>query len=220
MEPFLAEIRIFPFDFPPRGWALCDGQLLPIAQNTALFSLLGKTYGGDGKTTFALPDLRGAAPMQPGEGPGLSPHELGESSGSKTVRLLESELPAHSHAVPLTGESAGAGPVPPGAAFVPASGGTRHEMEPTGAPSRDAVRPEVDDVIAMRLADLETRLSRVEDHLGLGPREEARKPPPPSPRPAPEELAPAGGGAAHNNMQPYLTLSFCIAMQGIFPPRS
>src|SRR5438046_10522691 len=97
-DPFVAEIRIFPFNFAPKGWAWCDGQLMPISQNTALFSLLGTTYGGDGKSTFALPDMQGNAPMHPGQGPGLSLHGLGEMSGSETVTLLESEIPAHSHA--------------------------------------------------------------------------------------------------------------------------
>src|SRR5215210_4417693 len=96
-DPFVAEIRIFPFNFAPKGWAWCDGQLLPLSQNTALFSLLGTTYGGDGKSNFALPDLQGRAPMHPGQGPGLSLHDLGESGGSETVTLLESEIPAHSH---------------------------------------------------------------------------------------------------------------------------
>src|SRR5512146_999115 len=96
-SPFVAEIRIFPFNFAPKGWALCDGQLLPLSQNTALFSLLGTTYGGDGKSTFALPNLQGSAPMHPGQGPGLSLHDLGETGGSETVSLLESEIPAHSH---------------------------------------------------------------------------------------------------------------------------
>src|SRR6188768_241944 len=99
MDPFVAEIRIFPFNFAPRGWAWCDGQLLPLSQNTALFSLLGTTYGGDGKSNFALPDLQGRAPMHPGQGPGLSLHDLGETGGSETVSLLESEIPAHSHAL-------------------------------------------------------------------------------------------------------------------------
>ena len=96
-DPFVAEIRIFPFNFAPRGWAWCNGQLMPISQNTALFSLLGTTYGGDGKSTFALPDLQGRAPMHPGQGPGLSLHDLGESGGSETVTLLESETPSHAH---------------------------------------------------------------------------------------------------------------------------
>ena len=98
-DPFVAEIRIFPFNFAPRGWAWCDGQLLPLSQNTALFSLLGTTYGGNGKSNFALPDLQGRAPMHPGQGPGLSLHDLGETGGSETVTLLESEIPAHSHAL-------------------------------------------------------------------------------------------------------------------------
>src|SRR5512141_2525580 len=98
-DPFVAEIRIFPFNFAPKGWAWCDGQILPLSQNTALFSLLGTTYGGDGKSNFALPDLQGRAPMHPGQGPGLSLHDLGETGGSETVSLLESEIPAHSHGV-------------------------------------------------------------------------------------------------------------------------
>jgi len=98
-DPFVAEIRIFPFNFAPKGWAWCDGQLLPLSQNTALFSLLGTTYGGDGKSNFALPDLQGRAPMYPGQGPGLSLHDLGETGGSETVTLLESEIPSHSHSL-------------------------------------------------------------------------------------------------------------------------
>src|SRR5712691_12774142 len=98
-NPFLAEIRIFPFNFPPKGWAFCDGQILPLSQNTALFSLLGTTYGGDGKSNFALPNMQGNAPIHPGQGPGLSLHDLGETGGSETVTLLDSEMPAHSHAM-------------------------------------------------------------------------------------------------------------------------
>src|SRR3989337_2395659 len=98
-DPFVAEIRIFPFNFAPKGWAWCNGQLMPISQNTALFSLLGTTYGGDGKSTFALPNMQGNAPMHPGQGPGLSLHDLGETGGAQTVTLLESEIPAHAHAL-------------------------------------------------------------------------------------------------------------------------
>src|SRR5689334_9750567 len=96
-DPFVAEIRMFGFNFAPRGWATCDGQILPISQNTALFSLLGTTYGGNGQSTFALPDLQGRAAMHPGQGPGLSLHDLGETGGSETVTLLQSEVPAHAH---------------------------------------------------------------------------------------------------------------------------
>src|SRR3989441_1971647 len=97
MDNFVAEIRIFPFNFAPKGWAFCDGQLMPISQNTALFSLLGTTYGGDGKSTFALPNFQGSAPLHPGQGPGLSLRDLGETGGEQTVTLLQTEMPAHSH---------------------------------------------------------------------------------------------------------------------------
>ncbi len=112
-EPFLAEIRIFAGNFAPAGWAQCNGQLLPISQNTALFSLLGTTYGGNGLSTFALPDLRGRAPMQPGNGPGLSFRALGETGGSAAVSLLDSEMPNHTHAlraVPDPGDLNAPGP--------------------------------------------------------------------------------------------------------------
>ncbi|GJM09626.1 MAG: tail Collar domain-containing protein [Lysobacteraceae bacterium] len=96
-EPFTAEIRIFAGNFAPRGWAFCDGQLLPIAQNTALFSLIGTTYGGDGRTTTALPNMQGRAPMHPGRGPGLTARRLGERVGTETVTLSEAQIPSHSH---------------------------------------------------------------------------------------------------------------------------
>lgn len=169
-DPFVAEIRMFPFNFAPKGWAFCDGQLLPLSQNTALFSLLGTTYGGDGKSTFALPDLQGRAPMHPGQGPGLSLHDLGETGGSETVTLLESEIPAHSHTLSTS--------VRPADSLNPGqlSPGTGNNMYTAAAGAT---------LVAM----------------------------------APDALAPAGGDQPHNNMQPYLTLSFCIAMQGVFPPR-
>jgi microcystin-dependent protein len=137
-EPFLGEIRLLPFTFAPAGWALCNGQLLPIAQNTALFSLLGTTYGGNGSTTFALPNLQGAAPMGFGQGPGLSPHDLGETGGSNTVTLLASEMPAHNHALGVSsaaGTSTTATQVPPFAAIgVPPTNafGPTYNMAPMG----------------------------------------------------------------------------------------
>jgi microcystin-dependent protein len=170
-DPFVAEIRIFPFNFAPKGWAWCDGQLLPLSQNTALFSLLGTTYGGDGKSNFALPDLQGRAPMHPGQGPGLSLHDLGESGGSETVTLLESEIPSHSHT--LRGNNTlGDSPVPTGNVLA-------------RTPSNAYQQATNSNLVAM----------------------------------APEALAPAGGDQPHNNLQPYLTFYFCIAMQGVFPPR-
>src|SRR6516225_7412784 len=97
MDPFVAEIRIFPFNFAPKGWAFCDGQILPISQNTALFSILGTTYGGNGKSNFALPNLQGNVPMMPGQGPGLPPHELGDTGGVRTVTLTTAQMPMHWH---------------------------------------------------------------------------------------------------------------------------
>jgi microcystin-dependent protein len=171
-DPFVAEIRIFPFNFAPKGWAWCDGQLLPLSQNTALFSLLGTTYGGDGKSNFALPNLQGNAPMHPGQGPGLSLHDLGEASGSETVTLLESEIPAHSH-----------------------------QLMSLGAP-------------ANRTNPVGNTLSRVSSGSAYVP------PPAATVSMAPESLPPAGGDQPHNNMQPYLTFYFNIALQGVFPPRT
>ena len=172
-EPFLSEIRIFSFVFAPKGWALCNGQLLPINQNQALFSLLGTTYGGDGKSNFALPDLQGRTPMHPGQGPGLSLHDLGETGGSETVTLLESEIPAHSHAL-LAAATPGNSKIPGGNVLSRATGGNIY-LPPAAVP-----------LVSMSAS----------------------------------ALAPAGGDQPHNNMQPYLTFYFNIAMQGIFPPRT
>lgn len=169
-DPFVAEIRIFPFNFAPKGWAWCNGQLLPISQNTALFSLLGTTYGGNGKSNFALPDLQGRAPMHPGQGPGLSLHDLGETGGSETVSLLESEIPSHTHAFKASAVTADQ-PTPQG--LLTANVGSDNIYAPAAA-----------------LVNM-----------------------------APEALAPAGGDQPHNNMMPYLTFYFNIALQGVFPPR-
>jgi microcystin-dependent protein len=171
MDPFVAEIRIFPFNFAPKGWAFCDGQLLPLSQNTALFSLLGTYYGGDGKSNFALPNMQGNAPMFWGQGPGLSLHDLGEMSGTDTVSLLESEIPSHSHALNASGRAAiSRGP----AGQYPAVGVSINMYQTPGA-----------------LTSLNANA-----------------------------VAPAGGDQPHNNMQPYLTLNFCIALQGVYPPRT
>ena len=170
-DQFLAEIRIFPFNFPPTGWAFCNGQLMPISQNTALFALLGTTYGGDGKSTFALPDMQGNTPMQPGQGQGLSLRDLGEMSGTETVTLLVSEIPIHTHQALSINTPANVNAPGPQVTLARSAGGTAYG--PVGS------------TVTM----------------------------------APQTLAPAGGSLPHNNMQPYLTLNFCIALQGIFPQR-
>jgi microcystin-dependent protein len=166
-DPFVAEIRIFAGNFAPNGWAFCNGQLLPIQQNTALFSLLGTTYGGDGRTTFALPNLQGRAPLHPGQGPGLSLYDLGETGGDATVTLLPAEIAAHNHGPLHVHDAAGT------------SGTPSASKNLARAPSN--VYGPATNLVAM------------------GDR--------------------VGGGAAHENRQPYLGLNFIIATQGIFPPR-
>jgi microcystin-dependent protein len=179
MDPFVAEIRIFPFNFAPKGWAFCDGQILPLSQNTALFSLLGTTYGGDGKSNFALPNMQGNAPMHPGQGPGLSLHDLGETGGSDTVSLLESEIPSHSHTL----------------------------LSITAFNASDNVP--LNNVLAKATAAGAPLNAYIPD-----------SPSPPIVHMADQAIAPAGGDQPHNNMQPYLTLNFCIALQGVYPPRT
>lgn len=171
-DPFIAEIRIVPFTFAPFGWAYCDGQTLPIAQNTALFSLLGTMYGGDGRTTFALPNLGGRAPMHPGSGPGLTPRAVGETGGTETVQLTVSQMPAHSHFVKSTEGQA--------TATNPASN------LPAGAPDDTYQNLGSKSLVAMDG----------------------------------QAIAPNGSGQPHSNLQPYLSLNFVIALQGIFPPRN
>ena len=170
MDPFVAEIRVFPFNFAPKGWAFCDGQILPLSQNTALFSLLGTTYGGDGKSNFALPNMQGNCSMHPGQGPGLSLHDLGETGGSETVSLLESEIPSHNHAMMAN--------------MLPASQSTAAGSSLT----RSTVGNLYDTAGGKQLSD--------------------------------NCIAPAGGDQPHNNMMPYLTLNWCIALQGVYPPRT
>lgn len=174
-NPFLAEVRIFTGNFAPKGWALCNGQLMPISQNTALFSLLGTTYGGDGKSNFALPNLQGCAPMQAGQGPGLSLRDLGETAGEQTVTLLQTEMPAHSHSAqgstgstqttPVSNSWASGAKLGGGNLYVPSTPASNVQMSPFGT-------------------------------------------------------SVAGGSQPHNNMPPFLGLTFIIALQGVFPARS
>jgi microcystin-dependent protein len=172
-DPFVAEIRIFPFNFAPRGWAFCNNQLLPISQNTALFSLLGVTYGGDGKSTFALPGLEGSAALHVGAnqpGPGLSLYDLGQQSGVDSVTLLQSEMPAHNHFMTAQTIDQGDHRIP----------------DPT-----------------LNLANAQMYIANGSQQAFLDP----------------QALSLIGGSLPHNNLMPYLTLYFNIALQGVFPPR-
>jgi microcystin-dependent protein len=170
-DPFVAEIRMFAGNFAPSGWALCDGQLLPISQNTALFSLLGTFYGGDGKSTFALPNLQGSTPLGQGQGPGLSEYFLGQQGGSEFITLLQSEIPSHTHIMHCNRDDA-ADVALPGTNVVP---GRATALTPYRA-------------------DQNTQMNL-------------------------QALGVAGGSLPHNNMSPYLTVTFILAMQGVFPPR-
>jgi len=167
-EPFLSEIRIMSFVFPPKGWALCDGQLLPINQNQALFSLLGTTYGGDGRVNFGLPDLRSRAPIHQGSG-----HTLGERGGEQAHTLSISEIPTHVHTMNATSATAVANTNPGPAAMLAKA---------------------VGDTIYVPPANLQAMAANA--------------------------VSNTGGSQAHLNMQPFLVLSFCIALQGIFPSQT
>jgi microcystin-dependent protein len=171
-DPFVAEIRMFPFNFAPRGWAFCNGQLLPLSQNTALFSLLGTTYGGDGKSNFALPNLQESVPMFWGQGPGLSLRDLGEQSGQETVTLLTSQVPSHGHTANAHAGVANSNDAAGKAVARPFGGGQMYTATASSAPMSDSA------------------------------------------------LAPSGGGLPHNNAMPSLVVNFCIALQGVFPPRT
>jgi len=173
MDPFVAEIRIFPFNFAPKGWAWCNGQILPISQNTALFSLLGTTYGGNGQSTFALPNLQGNAPMHPGQGPGLSLHDLGETGGIESVTLLTQQMPAHPHTVQAFSNPGNVNTPDPSLALARSKGGTAYK-----APTANVV-----------------------NFNGAA-------------------ISPVGGDQPHNNMMPYITYYFNIALQGVYPPRT
>ncbi|GAB3399768.1 tail fiber protein [Schumannella luteola] len=175
MEPFVGEIIAVGFNFAPRGWALCNGQLLPISQNTALFSLLGVNYGGDGKSTFGLPDLRGVSPIGVGQGPGLSPYYSGQAGGAESVTLLTSQMPAHTH-TPVAVAAAGDVSSAAGATWAEARSGRAIER---GYAPRAAADANLD----------------------------------------PSAIGITGGSQPHNNMPPFLTVSFIIALQGIFPQR-
>jgi microcystin-dependent protein len=173
-SPFVAEIRIFACNFAPTGWAQCNGQLLPISQNTALFSLIGTYYGGDGKSTFALPNLEGSVAIEQGQGAGLTDRFLGESGGEQYVTLLTSEMPLHNHLI---------------------QGSTENGALKAPSPTEFLGRSKAGNIYQSN-----TSANLVQMNF--------------------QALAIAGASLPHNNMQPYLTLLYCIAMQGIFPPRT
>lgn len=178
-DQFVAEIRIFPFNFAPIQWALCNGQLMPISQNAALFSLLGTAFGGDGRSTFGLPNLQGNVPVCMGQGPGLSQYFIGEQGGSQTVTLTANENPTHNHLVNVsTAEATTADP----SGNVFANG--NYEVSRTQKGAIELYTPTAANVTLK-----------------------------------PTAIDPVGGSQPHNNLMPYLTLNFCIALQGIFPPR-
>jgi len=188
MDPFLGQIQPFGFNFAPRGWAMCDGQLLPISSNTALFSLLGTTYGGDGRTTFALPDLRGRACLHQGSGPGLSPRRIGEKGGTETTTISQLNLPPHSHA--LSNGSA--------VVTVQTTNNANATNETDSGNNGLGTSGSMPDIFRESPAG--------SDHLaGVTISGETNM---------------TGGGQSFSNMQPYLVVTWCIALEGIFPSRS
>ncbi len=194
MEGVIGEIRGFGGNFAPRAWAFCQGQLLSIAQNTALFSILGTTYGGDGRTTFALPDLRGRAPISAGTGPGLSTHKLGARSGTETVTLNVLQIPSHFHAAIPSGVGTADLHVSDldGTSGTPvANGSIGNEVGGTAFFYNDDTAPDVK-LAQASITNVQTSVS----------------------------IAPTGGSQPHNNMQPYLTIYWIICLQGVFPSRS
>jgi microcystin-dependent protein len=178
-SPFLAEIRVFACNFAPRGWALCNGQIIPIQQNTALFSLLGTTYGGNGTSNFALPNFQGNVAVSQGTGAGLSQWVLGEQNGVQSVTLLPTEMAQHNHSFNVTSSTG--------------TQSTSNNAQPAVGTKGGFQNPQ-----------------SVLTYSAAAPNQPM----------APTALLPTGGSQPHNNMMPYLTLNFCIALQGIFPARN
>ncbi|MCB0375623.1 MAG: phage tail protein [Sinomicrobium sp.] len=191
MEEFIGTIKAFAFNFAPRGWAQCNGQLLPISQNTALFSLIGTTYGGDGKTTFALPDLRGRTSLHEGMGPGLSNRALGSKGGTETNTLTVSEMPAHTHLVDFNNQQVSARLALP----VSNSPGTTDQSSTN---------------ILANHSNAYTDSSRANATLAGAT----------APVSGSLQTGSQGGSIPVNNMQPFLTINYCICLAGVFPPRN
>jgi microcystin-dependent protein len=190
LDPFLSEIALFSFNFAPRGWAQCNGQLLPINQNQAIFALLGTTYGGDGKTTFRLPDLRGRIAVGVGQGAGLSNYDLGQASGTESATVTAAQMPAHTHTVAPSAVSA----------TLRARNAAGNQQTPSGGvPAADASGTV--SLYSDALPDASLNAGAVTLTGGV-------------------TAASTGGGQAHENRQPYLAMTFCIALQGIFPSQA
>lgn len=192
MEGTIGEIRGFAGNFAPRAWALCSGQLLAIAQNQALFSILGTTYGGDGRTTFALPDLRGRVPISAGAGPGLSDHRLGSRSGTETVTLNVTQIPSHFHSATFTQTN--------GIADIKVVADSANQEDPTG-----------NYLAAANIAGTNQIYSNASPDASLAPA--------PVTVAGNVQVGNTGGSQYHNNMQPYLTIEWIICLQGVFPSR-
>jgi microcystin-dependent protein len=206
-EPFIGEIRWVGFNFAPRGWATCDGQLLSISQNTALFSLLGTTYGGNGQTTFALPDMRGRAPVHPGQGPGLSLRDLGEVGGTETVTLTVSEMPLHSHALAAHTHDIPALPVEVRASsFAATKASPAGNVLATATIAQGGGATPITNVYSTGIADVT---------LAAGAAVSA----PGTTGGASGPTTTAGVGTPHQNMPPFLGVNCIIALEGIFPSR-
>ena len=194
MNGTIGEIRAFGGNFAPRAWALCNGQLLAISQNTALFSILGTTYGGDGRTSFALPDLRGRGPISSGTGPGLSTHKLGQRAGTQTETLNELQIPSHFHYA-----------IPSAPTFATKIGVTSEDPSDTD-PSDNVLASSAPNSIYASASEA------TDEALGAVTTTQITA--------GSVQVAPTGGNQSHNNMQPYLTINWVICMQGIFPSRS
>ena len=192
MEGVIGEIRGFGGNFAPRNWAFCNGQLLAINSNQALFSILGTTYGGDGRTTFALPDLRGRAPISEGTGPGLSPRPLGQRSGTQTVTLTQNQMPSHSHSSSTAGLSV----------VVAASTAAATDQTPVTGYALGAPATDLGDVVQAYVNDTPT-IGLTGGGVGGS-----------------LSIFNTGGSQYHNNMQPYLVIHWVICLTGIFPSRS
>lgn len=216
-EPFLGQIMLVPYNFAPRGWAFCNGQILPIAQNTALFSLLGTTFGGNGQTTFALPDLRGRVPLSSGQGPGLGNYDLGEIGGLESVTLTTNQMPAHSHGLPSHTHQGPAHTHLAPAHTHAVTGLT--DSASTGVPTSNlpASAARGTNLYAPPSSNTTTMGSTMIQSGGALDTGSGGDLPTSSAQPT---IQPTGGNQPFDTRMPFLALNYCIALEGIFPSRS